>query len=767
MGATGSRTEDSNALIVCRERKNFVRQALDERIALAEAHVSYIQSLKNTGIAIRKLVEAEPFVESSLGTSTSATPEPLALTDKSTSQFSSSSPSLSQHAEGVDSISPSSSSTYSGRFQAFNMKSSGGFSKTVEERPPLALTGRVRSSSDDSPKEEAPNSDEFSIFEDPSAPITETRGWDYFGIFHSIDDQFSFHDGNELNNGTKSPNDIRRLREEEGIPELEEEKHSSRGRSEGVDSEDEFEKTTSEPLVRIFRNRSQVIDSHLTNGSFSPDVENPPQASEQKIGEKTACRDGIREAHAVPDPTPGRAAPTPVTPLTSGKKEGKRENSSENKAEMKDLFMSVKEIELLFVRASEAGIEVPRMLEANKVNFSPLSPDGAASRSKASTLLAALFICCRKEIHITQDPVTTEMKHLTWHRSVSSLSSSSRSPIVAAVKSVVEPSSNTLLSSTCMNSGSHASTLDRLYAWESKLYDEVKANGVLCRKYDIKCRLLRDQDLKDEKPYRVDKTRAHVKDLHSSICIAIHRIDSISRKIEEIRDKELQPQLEELIGGLTRMWGTMLECHKLQYEIIREASNTANPKVTPRSEYLRLAAAALQSELNGLNSSFNKWIAAHRDYLRALNNWLLKCLKRVEQVGRRKNNVFPPPRAVGPPIYVACREWLAELEKLPDKATSDSIRRLAMETSRVLPREEKKKKNSNNHQEVIGREETIDWGSCLETLQRCLVDLLGHLKGFSGESQEMYKRLGSAIDEARRRYEAQKAADQRPSDCSI
>lgn len=26
----------------------------------------------------------------------------------------------------------------------------------------------------------------------------------------------------------------------------------------------------------------------------------------------------------------------------------------------------------------------------------------------------------------------------------------------------------------CMISGSHSSTLDRLYAWERKLYDEVK-----------------------------------------------------------------------------------------------------------------------------------------------------------------------------------------------------------------------------------------------------------------------------------------------------
>lgn len=67
--------------------------------------------------------------------------------------------------------------------------------------------------------------------------------------------------------------------------------------------------------------------------------------------------------------------------------------------------------------------------------------------------------------------------------------------------------------------------------------------------YDVKRKLLRQLESKEESPLRIDKTRAAVKDLHSRIGVAIHRINSISRKIEEIRDKELQPQLEELIEG--------------------------------------------------------------------------------------------------------------------------------------------------------------------------------------------------------------------------
>ena len=46
----------------------------------------------------------------------------------------------------------------------------------------------------------------------------------------------------------------------------------------------------------------------------------------------------------------------------------------------------------------------------------------------------------------------------------------------------------------------------------------------------------------------IDKTRAVVKDLRSRIVVAIQRIDMISKNIEDLRDNELQPQLEELIG---------------------------------------------------------------------------------------------------------------------------------------------------------------------------------------------------------------------------
>lgn len=74
------------------------------------------------------------------------------------------------------------------------------------------------------------------------------------------------------------------------------------------------------------------------------------------------------------------------------------------------------------------------------------------------------------------------------------------------------------------------------------------------RDYDAKCKILRQLESRGHlelkvKTDRIGKIRASIKDVHSRVVVAIHRIDSISKRIEELRDKELQPQLEELIEG--------------------------------------------------------------------------------------------------------------------------------------------------------------------------------------------------------------------------
>lgn len=66
------------------------------------------------------------------------------------------------------------------------------------------------------------------------------------------------------------------------------------------------------------------------------------------------------------------------------------------------------------------------------------------------------------------------MKLIIWKRSTSSTSSSSRNPLAGAVKDDISESGSDFFDDFCMISGRHSSTLERLYAWEKKLHDEVK-----------------------------------------------------------------------------------------------------------------------------------------------------------------------------------------------------------------------------------------------------------------------------------------------------
>ena len=67
--------------------------------------------------------------------------------------------------------------------------------------------------------------------------------------------------------------------------------------------------------------------------------------------------------------------------------------------------------------------------------------------------------------------------------------------------------------------------------------------------YEKKCSRLRNQDVRGDDELTMDKTRAAVKDLYARILVAIRSAESISKRIEKLRDEELQPQIVELLKG--------------------------------------------------------------------------------------------------------------------------------------------------------------------------------------------------------------------------
>ncbi|KAA8550044.1 hypothetical protein F0562_001728 [Nyssa sinensis] len=761
MGASNSRIEEDKALQLCRERRKFVKQALDGRCSLAATHVTYIHSLKITGTALRRYVEPEAPIESSLYTSTSATPEPLALTEKSLSQFSFSSPSMSQRVDATGNLSPSPSPPMSGRYQANHMKFGGTLSRKVEEKTSVPVVGSVTSSS--TPQNTTPHSDErpeASPFEASSIPPAAPP-WDYFGLFHPVDNHFSSQEVRVINQGLENSDDMRRLREEEGIPELEdeEEKVSFPGIEESQESEDEFDEPSTDTLVRSFENVNRAPD-HVA-ASASPAI---PTA--ESVASETEFVN--REQSNSPDLSPLRAPSSEVAVPNDMNRTLVKEEGFENKVAPKDFFSSMKDIESLFVKASESGREVPRMLEANKFHFRPIFP-GKECGSMTSTLFKTCFSCGEDPSQVPEEPAQTTAKYLTWHRTTSSHSSSSRNPIGANPEDEMEDLTSNLFENFCMISGSHASTLDRLYAWERKLYDEVKASEMVRKEYDMKCKLLRQLESKGESSYKIDKRRAVVKDLHSRIRVAIHRIDSISKKIEELRDNELQPQLEELIEGLRRMWEVMFECHNLQFHIISIAYNNRKAKISIQSESHRQITIRLEDELSSLSTSFTKWIGAQKSYVESINGWLFKCISLPQKSSKRKRRMQPPPlRKYGPPIYVTCGVWLDMLDKLPTKEVADSIKDLAAEITRFLPRQEKNQgkhmnypqsaswqagSNGDSAANTLRDEASEDWTTSFDCFRSSLVRFLGRLNNFAESSVKMFNELQKAIQEAKDSYD--------------
>ncbi|XP_019164117.1 PREDICTED: uncharacterized protein LOC109160277 [Ipomoea nil] len=743
MGAANSRVEEDKALQICRERKKFVRQALDGRCSLAATHVGYIEALKMTGIALRKFVEPEaPHpIESSIYTSTSATPELFALTERSFSSVS-----KSHNVDlGENVLLPSPPPTY----HVNHMKFGGTFSRKVEEKPAVPVTVSVTSGT---PKNSTPGRhEEASPFDTPVS--YETPPWDFFGL------------GQERR--TENGADTRHYKEDDGVPLSEDEgrNNSSPGRDSSLqESDDEFDDPSAETLVQRFVN----VNNRTKDPAMSAD-EAVTSEMKPKNGEK---RNSPNLSPLRPELSGGVAVGHDVkTPV--------KEYDVENKVAPKDFFSSMKDIEQLFMKASESGREVPQMLEANKINFRPIVP-GAGRGSIAKTLLTSCFSCGKDPSQVPEEPEPpqTSPKYLTWHRT-SSISSSSRNLLGVNSTDNIDDSSTNLFDNFCMNSGSHASTLDRLHAWEKKLYDEVKASEILRSEYDTKRKLLRQLESSGQSQHKIDRIRAVMKDLHSRIGVAIHRLNSISRKIEELRDEELQPQLEELIEGLRKMWEEMLNCHEIQLHILSIAHSPGNMKLSMNnSESRRQITIHLENELLSLSSSFTKWIGAQKTYVEAINKWLLKCVSLKEQSSRRKRRPPQQPllRYYGPPIYMICGVWLDMFTALPTKEVTDAMKDLAAEITHFLPRQEKTKGKGMNHRRPrdwqsgansdLGippplRDEALeDWVMGYDHFRTSMAVFLGKLNNFAESSVKKFAELQNSTEKAKKSYAQVRSTEQ-------
>ncbi|KAL6888442.1 hypothetical protein ACP4OV_009468 [Aristida adscensionis] len=245
---------------------------------------------------------------------------------------------------------------------------------------------------------------------------------------------------------------------------------------------------------------------------------------------------------------------------------------------------------------------------------------------------------------------------------------------------------------------SHKESLDRLYEWEKRLYEEVRAGEKVRLAYEKKCALLRSQDANGAEPFAIERTRAAIRDLRTKLNISLTSVDAVSRRIVAVRDDELLPQLMLLVRGLARMWRVIADAHRVMKRTADEASALLSsaaaradaggeggfrgPPPPPGQARAAAAAGALGSELRGWRAALEAWAESQRAYAAALWGWARSCVKDGGDM---------PPLIVG---------WARAVEAVDVEAATGAMDAVAAEASAIAAAAKRR-----NSEEVWNEEE--------------------------------------------------------------
>ncbi|KAI3806871.1 hypothetical protein L1987_22789 [Smallanthus sonchifolius] len=166
----------------------------------------------------------------------------------------------------------------------------------------------------------------------------------------------------------------------------------------------------------------------------------------------------------------------------------------------------------------------------------------------------------------------------------------------------------------------HGTLLDKMLAWEKKLYDEVKS------------------------------------------------IDSTVSEINRSRDEELYPKLVQIVEQIGEMWKNIGKQHEQQLTIALGLINIKIfqlPKDTSKINLKNIGRIHLQ--VTNWCSKFEKLMLHQNEYIRSLNNWLKVTLISIDGSVKLQN----------PKIESLLRTWRDQIEKLPEERAKNAINSFA------------------------------------------------------------------------------------------
>ncbi|KAF6157778.1 hypothetical protein GIB67_038246 [Kingdonia uniflora] len=719
MGCTNSKLDELPAVVLCRNRCNFINEAIRYRYSFAEAHVAYIDSLKVIGFSLDRLfsqdlVNSPPSpvlplpphrkgdpvvpVEAVKGGGVSVSSPPPYHQHHSHSHSNSGSH-LQFHSDSEDDDDDDEDEDghidfhdheeeeedYSGNLSTSHYNNNnnnnnndretlgsmqGGFmnmsmnymrnkaipSVVYQQRPISPETVHMGGGSySDYPNQENPNpyqyynnyapsypppygndgfygsaapygssqpprASEASTSKPPPPPPSppRTSPWDFLNPFP--------YDSVEKYYTSNTPSrDSKEVREEEGIPDLEDDNYQhevvkevhGKQKFKNVSDGNVYSKMGHDEVHEKGKNVEETFRGKRPSGAST---ENDGMEYEVHVVEKKVV--GNEERSMDQDN------------VTAFKAQGGGSSRGVNEV--------MREIKVQFDRASESGNEVSQMLEVGKVHYPRRN---------------VVYQVSSKMLHSVTPSLSVISSQTSTSKSAESSSSTEQTSAGSVFSGFEED--------TGMRSGNLSSTLLKLKIWEKKLYDEVKAEEKLRVVHERKSRRLKDLDKKGAEAHKVDSTRTLVRSLSTKIRIAIQVVDKISIKINTLRDEELWPQINELINGLIMMWKVMVECHHNQCQAIAEAKNLdAIASSGKLSDAHFEVIKQLELELLRWTSNFRGWVTAQKEYIKALNGWLLKCLF-IEREETADGVVpFSPGRIGAPPVFVICNQWAQSMEDI-------------------------------------------------------------------------------------------------------
>jgi len=310
------------------------------------------------------------------------------------------------------------------------------------------------------------------------------------------------------------------------------------------------------------------------------------------------------------------------------------------------LLQIVAQLDDNFLRSSESAHDVSKKLEATRMHY---HSNHADSRG-----------------HINH---STKIMHvITWNRSFKNLPDQEDLGGNFEIDERLE---------------THATVLDRMLAWEKKLYDEVKAGEHMKIDYQKKVALLHKQKKRGVKLETLEKTKAAVSHLHTRYIVDMQSMDSTVSEINRLRDKQLYPKLVDLVDGMSNMWSSMHRHHKSQFLIIsgiRAFEVLPVPRETTDLHYKQTC--ELRDIVREWHMQFEKLMDRQKGYIRALNAWLKLNLIPIES--NLKEKVSSPPRQVEPPIKNLLYAWHDQLERLPVELAKTAIKGFAEVISNIV-----------------------------------------------------------------------------------